>query len=111
LTILPPTYREIRIGADLYPTSIDLAVPLRRTVIESLNRYFHPLTGGPNGTGWEFGRSIFLSDLYSMLEGISGVDHVENLKVNEKASDFIITQESWEIPCTGIHDIKIVIGA
>jgi hypothetical protein len=111
LTILPPTYREIRIGADVYPTSIDLAVPLRRTVIEGLNRYFHPLTGGPNGTGWEFGRSIYLSDLYAMLEGISGVDHVENLKVNEKASDFTINQESWEIPCTGIHDIKIVIGA
>ena len=111
LTILPPTYREIRISADVYPTSIDLAVPLRRTVIESLNQYFHPLTGGSNGTGWEFGRSIYLSDLYSMLEGMSGVDHIENLKVNEEASDFIIVQEVWEIPCTGRHNIKIVIGA
>ena len=111
LKVLPPKYMEIRISADVHPASIDLAVPLRRTVIERLNQYFHPLTGGPDRKGWEFGRGIYLSDLYSMLEGISGVDHIENLKINEADFNFIFTPERWEIPCSGRHRIKIVIGA
>ena len=111
LRVVPPTYREVSISADVYPISIDLAVPLKRTIIDRLNSYLHPLTGGPDGSGWEFGRSIYRSDLYSMLEGIDGVDHVENLLINERDSDLGTDEDIMEIPCSGRQNIKIVIGA
>lgn len=107
LCVIPPSYRDIRIGVEICPTSIDLAAPLGREIIKRLKAYLHPLTGGAHGTGWDFGRSIYRSDLYSLLEGISGVDHVGNLTINDIASDFALKTE--EIACSGNHNVKIIL--
>lgn len=109
LRVVGPTYKDVRISVEIYPTSIDLAVPVKREVQQMLNKYLHPLTGGPNGTGWDFGRSVYRSDLYSMLESISGVDHAENLTINEIADD--LTSGTLEIVCSGNHTVKIMLGA
>lgn len=55
-----------------------------RSVVESTARevvsaFLHPLTGGPDGTGWGFGELPCLSDLFALLEGVDDVDHVERL--------------------------------
>jgi len=43
---------------------------------QALNTFLHPLTGGVAGTGWEFGRSVYQSEIYQVIEGVSGVDCV-----------------------------------
>jgi hypothetical protein len=48
-------------------------------VVETLRRFLHPLTGGPDGDGWAFGRNIYVSELYELLEGIAGVDYVPDI--------------------------------
>jgi hypothetical protein len=45
----------------------------------ALNHFLHPLRGGPEERGWEPGRSVYLSDVASVLERVSGVDYVEEL--------------------------------
>jgi hypothetical protein len=109
LRVVAPTYKDIRISVEIYPTSIDLAVPLSREVVKRLNHYLHPLTGGPYGRGWDFGRSIYRSDLYSMLEGISGVDHVGSLTINESDCDLELGR--LEMACSGNHNVRISLGA
>jgi predicted phage baseplate assembly protein len=47
----------------------------------ALGRFLHPLTGGPEGTGWRFGRDLYLSDLAALLESLDGVDYVDALAV------------------------------
>lgn len=44
-----------------------------------------------------------------MLESISGVDHAENLTINEIADD--LTSGTLEIVCSGNHTVKIMLGA
>lgn len=41
----------------------------------------HPLFGGPDGKGWPFGRAVHKSDLYRVVEGLDGVDFVEDLEL------------------------------
>ena len=38
--------------------------------------------GGVDGTGWEFGRAVFRSELYQRIEGLPGVDHTRRLLMN-----------------------------
>jgi len=52
-----------------------------RLCATALRRSCTPLTGGPNGEGWEFGRSPHRSDFYAMIEAIPGVDYVRALTV------------------------------
>jgi hypothetical protein len=48
----------------------------------ALRRFLSPLTGGDDGTGWEFGRSVFRSELYQVIESLCGVDHTSRLLIN-----------------------------
>jgi Baseplate J-like protein len=81
IKVIPPAYVAIRVLADIYPLTIDLAPQVESDAISTLQKFLHPLTGGYGSVGWEFGRFPCLSDFYRLLEEIEGVDHVENLSL------------------------------
>ena len=108
IRIIDPSYVEIQVTADVIPKSIEYAVPLEKEILKRLRAYFHPLTGGNEKRGWEFGRHIHISDVYAMLEKIKGVDHVENLQLNRGNTDVSINK--METACTGQHRITMKIG-
>ena len=76
-----PSYMEISISVDVYVISIDAASLAERDAKKKLDDFFHPLTGGTEGKGWDFGRNVSDSDIYEILENIDGVDHIENLEI------------------------------
>jgi hypothetical protein len=81
LTVTSPTYVDVDVAVDIAPASIEMAAALNLDVLERINRFLHPLTGGFNGEGWDFGRQPYESDLYYLIEAIPGVDHIRNLKL------------------------------
>ena len=83
--VVGPTYVAVDVAVDLIPISIDLAPELETAAVAGLTAFLHPLTGGAAGLGWDFGAIPCLSDLYGLLEGLAGVDHVENLAVTIRA--------------------------
>ena len=50
-----------------------------RRVLDAVRAYLDPLTGGRDGTGWPFGGLVYRSELYRIVEGVPGVDHVSEL--------------------------------
>jgi uncharacterized phage protein gp47/JayE len=74
-----PVYVEVKLTVDIYPVRMDVAPVVESEAIGSLQRFLHPLTGGYENRGWEFGRLPCLSDFYALLEAGEGVDHIENL--------------------------------
>jgi hypothetical protein len=83
-----PVYRPVRIGVVVVR---DPATLLRRDAVaaavgSALAGYLSPVTGGAAGQGWEFGRPVFRSELYGLLEGVPGVDHVATLLLDGDAS-------------------------
>jgi predicted phage baseplate assembly protein len=78
--VVPPDYVEVSVAATvlLKPrTSMQVA---RNAIETALNKFLHPLTGGVGGgvggAGWEFGRSVYQSEIYQVIEGVNGVDCV-----------------------------------
>ena len=43
-------------------------------MLRALYRLYHPLIGGPDGTGWPFGRSVQSHEVHAALARIPGVD-------------------------------------
>ena len=41
-----------------------------------MKKFFDPRTGGEDGQGWPFGRNVFVSEIYSLLDQLPGVDYV-----------------------------------
>ncbi|MBL0731332.1 MAG: putative baseplate assembly protein [Desulfosarcina sp.] len=110
IEVQKPSYREVSITVDVVPESIDLAIPLEKEILKRLKEFFHPLTGGPEKSGWEFGRDVHISDVYALLEGIKGVDYVEKLILKDDYKSEDVKVEEFETVCSGVHKITMKIG-
>ena len=53
----------------------------RRTLVRAVERYFDPVSGGRDGAGWPFGRSVYLSEIYQLLEDQEIVEYASTLQV------------------------------
>jgi hypothetical protein len=54
---------------------------LKGEIFARLDQFLDPIVGGPDGTGWPLGRSLFLGELYGLIDGLPGVDHVPDIHV------------------------------
>lgn len=54
---------------------------LEQDALRALYSYFHPLRGGPEGRGWPFGRSVSQGEAYAVLQGVPGVEAVEQVRL------------------------------
>jgi hypothetical protein len=59
-----------------------MQVETRRRAEAALYRYLNPYTGGPDGTGWAFGRDLHVSELYALLQRIPGIEFVDELHIS-----------------------------
>ena len=82
LLVTGPAYVEVKVTAKLIAPAIDRAPHAEIEALDRLRSFLHPLTGGPDHQGWQFGRAPNLSDFYALLESISGVDHVRELRLS-----------------------------
>jgi predicted phage baseplate assembly protein len=79
LFVTGPTYLPVGVAAIVAPVDLNQAGPVGVAVRQALEAFFHPLTGGPGGQGWPFGRAVYLSDVAAVLETVPGVDYVQEL--------------------------------
>jgi predicted phage baseplate assembly protein len=77
----PPVYRGITVVAKLRARPRVNPTRLQEEALQALNEYFHPITGGPDGTGWPFGRPINVGEVYSVLQGLKGTETVEDARL------------------------------
>ena len=54
---------------------------VRTEVLRALYWLFHPLDGGPDGTGWPLGRSVQSHEVHAALARIPGVDMSREVNV------------------------------
>jgi len=81
LVVSEPDYRWVSVAARVrVRAGVDSEI-VRRDVEEKLYRFIHPVQGGPSGTGWPFGRSLFVSELYSQIQSVPGVEYTEELSI------------------------------
>jgi len=83
LWVAGPDWLQVTVEAQIVPVSFAGADGLVETVTATLQRFLHPLFGGPGGDGWPFGRQPHESDLYACLESIAQVDYVRSLSVQK----------------------------
>jgi hypothetical protein len=81
LNVVGPGYVQVTVEATIAPVDLDEAAAVRGRSVAALDRFLHPLSGGPAGTGWVFGRDVYLSEICEVLERVEGVDHVEEVRL------------------------------
>ncbi|MNI97262.1 hypothetical protein D3C73_1558760 [compost metagenome] len=52
------------------------------TVKDAVTSFLDPVTGGTDGQGWPPGRRLYASDLYHLVEAITGINHVTSITLD-----------------------------
>jgi len=103
-----PDYSVVRIGADVHPLDPGAASSVARRVVGALEEFFHPLTGGEQQSGWDFGRDVFLSEVNAVLERTPGVDFVTNVTLLDYPGATSLDVLANNLVASGAHQIRIV---
>lgn len=82
LLVTPPDYVWVTAVVSVLALPQHDPHEVRDDVLRALYRHFHPLHGGPNGTGWPFGRHAQAHEVHAALAGVPGVDMSEEITVS-----------------------------
>jgi len=74
-----PEYVKVSVNATVEIMGGYESDTVRRGIENALKQFLHPTNGGADGEGWQFGRSVFKSEIYGIIDGIDGVDCVYEL--------------------------------
>ena len=89
LHIREPRYLGIQIQAEIVPSEYSQPEVVRARVEESVQHLIAPLalagssdTLGPDWEGWPFGRDLYVSEIYSLIQKVPGVKHVLDVRLS-----------------------------
>jgi predicted phage baseplate assembly protein len=106
-----PAYTAVTVDATLKARASADADRVRQDALVRLNRFLNPLVGGADGNGWPFGRDLFISEIYTILQNTPGVEYLEQvaLLVNGKRNaQGRISLAEDDLITSGEHQIRFV---
>jgi predicted phage baseplate assembly protein len=109
IVVRPPDYVIVSVQAKIFVTTLEKAAAVETEARMQLEKFLHPVSGGPEGEGWEFGRPVTRSDVFALLERIADVDRVEDLVFvfRDKKDPDRVTIGPNELLASGDHKLAI----
>ncbi|HJY82948.1 MAG TPA: hypothetical protein VKK81_17925, partial [Candidatus Binatia bacterium] len=102
-----PEYVQITVEAVVVAANPAAGATIVTQCEQALGRYLHPLTGGPDGRGWEFGQLPYESDLYALLELIRGLEYVRSLSIGMEEERPGLLASGMFLVCGGEYSIRL----
>lgn len=120
VVVTAPVYVDFSVTLDVHPHDFNVAAEVEAKAYAQLTAFFHPLTGGLNGQGWQFGQAPCLSDIIALVQAIDGVDRVQNVRVQVTAPSGATAQlasdtqtrlnpSPYTLPASGEHRVRLVL--
>jgi predicted phage baseplate assembly protein len=78
-----PFYRGLTVVARLRARPGGSAARLQEDALDALYSYLNPITGGPEGGGWPFGRPVHAGEVFAVLQRVRGIALVEDVRLFE----------------------------
>lgn len=119
LSVVSPSYVRTEVSAELVTNDINKIPIIEIEAKYIISEFLHPLRGSTEKKGWNFGCSLYISDIYSILEQIKDVDYVNKLTIDlyDDLEDSRVMRLSnacsmvklpdYALPCSGEHEIIV----
>jgi hypothetical protein len=73
--VVVPGYVPVSVHAEVALKDPSRAAEVEEDLRDRLDKFLHPLTGGPRGEGWAFGEPVHLSHVANVIETTQWVDY------------------------------------
>jgi len=77
--VVGPTYLDVAVQATVQSIAGTNTANLQQAILSALSNFLDPLVGGPDGTGWPFGRDVYRVEIMKVIAGVAGVDYIDSL--------------------------------
>jgi predicted phage baseplate assembly protein len=81
ISVEPPFYQGVTVVAQLRARARTEPEALRSRALRALTAYLNPIVGGPDSDGWPFGRPVQAGEVFAVLQRLTGVDLVEEVRL------------------------------
>ncbi len=116
LDIRPPAYYWVAAHVKMRAAPGIERSEVENQVLNRLYKFLNPISGGPDGKGWPFGRHLFVSDVYQCLQGIPNIQFIRSVELfaakagGEASGEAIETLElvSHGVIASGLHSVEFV---
>lgn len=87
LYVIGPEYVKISVMCNVHLMKKSSPAEVEKRVKDALKGFLDPLSGGTNKKGWPFGRAVYPSEIYQIVDGVEGVDYVTNVYLSAASVD------------------------
>jgi hypothetical protein len=109
--VVGPTYLEVSVRAQVQSLRGVNKAALQNAVVAALNKFLDPLVGGPEGSGWPFGRDVYRSEIMRIIDEVPGVDYVASLELiggdGQPQCGNVCLSPTWLV-AAGTHQINVL---
>ena len=118
--VAAPRFATVSVRITLVIRKDAMPQAVRTAAVGALERFFDPLTGGPEGTGWPFGRDIYVSEVYQIVARLPGVQYVtrtndpatqrplDELVVGDAGRSRLIRNQAGELEAVNLEPDELV---
>jgi len=100
--VVGPRFVPVRVQVTLRLLPDALEQDVRPRAVQALRDFLHPIVGR-DGSGWPFGRNVYVSEIYRLLDTLPGVDFARRTVVDPATSE-----ELDELATTPDFDDRLV---
>ncbi|MCH8988032.1 MAG: putative baseplate assembly protein [Chloroflexi bacterium] len=79
--VMGPLYHDLSVLINVRTKDDADLLEVKEAISDRLAKYFHPLEGGLDRQGWQFGRNVYYSEVLHEVMSVEGVLLVENLEL------------------------------
>lgn len=115
LHVIGPEYVKIAVTCNVRIKKKNSPTEVTKRIQNELNKFLDPLKGGPDGKGWPFGRAVYKSEIYQIINNIEGLDYASGVSLStesdigqDKKVGDIIKISPIALVVSGEHKIVII---
>jgi predicted phage baseplate assembly protein len=116
LSVREPAYRAVAVRVELRATTGANQDGVEAAILARLHTFLNPLTGGVDGTGWPFGRDVYISDIYQALQGVEDILFLRKVEMyasevaGERTGNAVEFLEvvAHGVVASGVHEVTFV---
>jgi hypothetical protein len=109
--VVGPTYLEVAVQATVQSKQGSDKIALRQNLVNALSAFLDPLTGGPDKTGWPFGRDVYRAEILRILNEVDSVDYVSSLQLipgeGPAQCGNVCLSQTWLV-APGAHQVQVL---
>jgi len=109
--VVGPTYLEVAVQATVQSKIGSNQTNLQQAIVTALNNFLDPLIGGPDGTGWPFGRDVYRSEIMKVIGSVAGVDYIVSMALlgdgGQAQCGNVCLGPTWLVEA-GTHEITVL---